>query len=110
LEEEGAIQILFAIDGAREPILAAVGELQLDVTTARLRDEYGVETDLDRLPYESAHLVVGAADGGKNVVWPTREVLRAEDRDGRLIALFGSDWVRRYAEEKNPGLAFSPMS
>ena len=102
--------MLFAIDGAREPILAAVGELQLDVTTARLRDEYGVETDLDRLPYESALLVVGADDGGKNVVWPTREVLRAEDRDGRLIALFGSDWVRRYAEEKNPGLAFSPMS
>ncbi len=108
LEEEGAIQVLFAIDGAREPILAAVGELQLDVTAARLRDEYGVETDLDRLPYESALWVEGA-DDVRSIVWPTRDVLRAEDRDGRLVALFASDWVRRYAEEKNPGISFRPM-
>ncbi len=109
LEEEGAIQVLFAIDGAREPILAAVGELQLDVTAARLRSEYGVETDVHRLPYETALWVEGAGEGGKGLVWPTREALRAEDREGRLVALFGSDWVRRYAEEKNPGVVFRAM-
>jgi peptide chain release factor 3 len=108
LEEEGAIQILFAIDGAREPILAAVGELQLDVTTARLRSEYGVDAIVDRLPYESALWVEGVQDR-RNLVWPTRDVLRAEDRDGRLVALFASDWVRRYAEEKNPGVVFRPL-
>jgi hypothetical protein len=37
------------------------------------------------------------------------DVLRTEDREGRLVALFGSDWVRRYAEEKNPGVAFRAM-
>ena len=112
LEEEGAIQVLFAIDGAREPILAAVGDLQLDVTAARLRSEYGVETDVHRLPYETALWVEGAAEGGKGLIWPTREALRAEDREGRLVALFGSDWVRRYAEEKNPGVVFrdSPVT
>lgn len=109
LEEEGAIQVLFAIDGAREPILAAVGELQLDVTAARLRGEYGVETVIDRLPYESALWVEGASEGGKELIWPTRDTLRAEDREGRLVALFASDWVRRYAEEKNPGVAFRPL-
>jgi hypothetical protein len=36
-------------------------------------------------------------------------VLRTEDREGRLIALFASDWVRRFAEEKNPGVVFQPM-
>jgi hypothetical protein len=25
------------------------------------------------------------------------------------VALFASDWVRRYAEEKNPGVAFRAM-
>ena len=25
------------------------------------------------------------------------------------MALFGSDWVRRYAEEKNPGVVFRAM-
>ncbi|MGH2617425.1 MAG: EF-Tu/IF-2/RF-3 family GTPase [Thermomicrobiales bacterium] len=109
LEEEGAIQVLYAIDGAREPILAAVGDLQLDVTAARLRSEYGVETDVQRLPYEMALWVEGAAEGGKGLTWPTRDALRTEDREGRLVALFGSDWVRRYAEEKNPGVVFRAM-
>jgi peptide chain release factor 3 len=40
LEEEGAIQILHAErTQRREPILAAVGELQFDVVVARLREE-----------------------------------------------------------------------
>jgi peptide chain release factor 3 len=109
LEEEGAIQVLFSIDGAREPILAAVGDLQLDVTAARLRGEYGVEADVNRLPYETALWVDGAGDGGKGLNWPTRDALRTEDRDGRLVALFASDWVRRYTEEKNPGVVFRAM-
>ncbi len=109
LEEEGAIQVLHAIDGAREPILAAVGELQLDVTLARLRDEYGVDAVIERLGYESAFLVEGASDGGKRLSWPTRDAMRTEDRDGRLIALFGSDWVRRYAAEQNSGVVFRPL-
>jgi peptide chain release factor 3 len=109
LEEEGAIQVLYAVDGARQPILAAVGELQLDVTAARLRDEYGVDAAVQRLSYESAWWVDGVSDGGKGVTWPTREVLRTEDRNGRLIALFGSDWVRRYAQEQNPGVIFRAL-
>ncbi|MCC2626511.1 MAG: hypothetical protein K0S14_161, partial [Thermomicrobiales bacterium] len=28
---------------------------------------------------------------------------------GRLVALFASDWVRRYAEEKNPEVVFRAM-
>ena len=83
LEEEGAIQVLYAVDGARQPILAAVGELQLDVTAARLRDEYGVDAAVERLGYESACWVDGVSDGGKSITWPTREVLRTEDREGR---------------------------
>jgi peptide chain release factor 3 len=109
LEEEGAVQVLYAIDGAREPILAAVGDLQLDVTAARLKTEYGVDTDVQRLSYEMARWVDGAPDGGKGLTWPTRDALRTEDREGRLVALFGSDWVRRYAEEKNPGVTFRAM-
>ena len=109
LKRKERIQVLYSIDGAREPILAAVGELQLDVTAARLRGEYGVEADVNRLPYETALWVEGAGDGGKGLNWPTRDALRTEDRDGRLVALFASDWVRRYTEEKNPGVVFRAM-
>ena len=62
-----------------------------------------------RLSYETARWVDGAPDGGKGLTWPTRDALRTEDREGRLVALFGSDWVRRYAEEKNPGVMFRAM-
>jgi peptide chain release factor 3 len=51
LEEEGVVQVLHAADQMRrEPILAAVGELQFDVAEARLRGEYGVEITIERLP------------------------------------------------------------
>ena len=50
-----------------------------------------------------------AGDGGKGLNWPTRDAVRTEDRDGRLVALFASDWVRRYTEEKNPGVVFRAM-
>ncbi len=108
LEEEGAIQILFSLDGAREPILAAVGELQLDVVSARLRSEYGVEPVVSGLPYDHARLVE-RADQGPPLVWPTRDALRTEDRAGRVVGLFASDWARRYAEEMNPEAEFRSL-
>lgn len=52
--------MLYAIDGAREPILAAVGDLQLDVTATRLKTEYGGDADVQRLSYEMARCVNGA--------------------------------------------------
>ena len=109
LEEEGAIQVLFSLDGAREPILAAVGELQLDVVVARLRSEYGVDATVTPLSFVSALAVEGVPERGGEMTWPTRDALRAEDRNGQLVALFGSDWARRYAEELNPGVSFQPL-
>ncbi len=66
LEEEGVIQVLHAADQMRrEPILAAVGELQLDVVQARLQGEYGVETTIERLPYSCARWVGGPAPASR---------------------------------------------
>ena len=76
LEEEGAIQVLFSIDGAREPILAAVGDLQLDVTAARLRGEYGVEADVQPAPLRNRAL------GGRR----RRRRQRAQLADARRAA------------------------
>ena len=43
----------------REPILAAVGQLQFEVVQFRLRNEYNVETSLEALPYSVARWVGG---------------------------------------------------
>jgi peptide chain release factor 3 len=103
LEEEGAIQVFLEADAARrEPILAAVGELQFDLVQSRLASEYRVETKLERLPYRSALWVI-ATPGREQLAWPIRGAMAARDRDGRIVALFEGAWVEELFREKNPG-------
>ncbi|GAB4226594.1 MAG: peptide chain release factor 3 [Stanieria sp.] len=60
LQEEGAVQILYSTDESkREPILAAVGQLQFEVVQYRLQQEYGVNTCLELLPFKIARWVEG---------------------------------------------------
>jgi peptide chain release factor 3 len=107
LEEEGAIQVLFASDSPRrEPILAAVGELQFDVVVARLREEYGVTTRVERLPFVHARWIAAEAEAIEDMIWPTQGVLRCRDRAEQVVALFASPWVLSYCQEKNPAIRF----
>jgi len=109
LEEEGAIQVLFFSDNLRrEPILAAVGQLQFDVVVARLRAEYGVETSVDTLPLTCARWVEWDPKWQKEIVWPTASRL-AYDRDGRRVAMFSSEWELKYCMENNPGVIFREL-
>ena len=110
LEEEGAIQVLFADDAARrDPILAAVGELQFDLVQARLSAEYGVATRIERLPFRSA-LVVESAKGGPTPNWDVLGVLHARDRKGGEFALLEGEWAERHFRERNPEVRVSRMA
>ncbi|HVR30962.1 MAG TPA: peptide chain release factor 3 [Thermoanaerobaculia bacterium] len=107
LEEEGAIQLLYEISAARrEPILAAVGELQFDLVQSRLEREYRTPTTIERLSYRSA-VWVQAPDPQAAIDWPMSGVLRARDREHRLVALCESRWVEERLAEKNPGLVLA---
>lgn len=113
LEEEGAIQV-FRDPMQRDPILAAVGELQFDLIRSRLASEYGVDTDLDRLQFKSAYWISGK-DGEtdldeKKIHWPTYGVSRVRDTDDRLVALIDGSWAEETLREKNPELVFSRSS
>jgi len=106
LREEGAIQVFFTADRSRtEPILAAVGELQFEVTKYRLEAEYGVRTDWSRLPFTFARRVSGTRDAIAAAQMPSAARI-AEDATGAPVALFESDWSVRLAEEWNPSLRF----
>lgn len=107
LEEEGAVQVLHAEDAhRREPILAAVGELQFDVVLSRLQDEYGVKVRVDRLPYTCARWVKGEPEVIKQMTLSRRSNRRCRDRQGRPVILFSAIWDLEHCQKENPDVEF----
>jgi len=104
LREEGAIQIMYSSDEfKREPILAAVGQLQFEVVQFRLRNEYGVETTLEPLSYSLARWVGGG--------WPALEkagkifnTMTVKDNWGRPVLLIRNEWNLGQIMGDNPDL------
>lgn len=106
LESEGAVQVLYNLNAfKREPILAVVGQLQFDVVQARLKAEYNVPTDLEKLPHILMRWIKGSdADIEK---LPNRgEAIIARDSRDHWVALFSSTFFLKHYSEKNPGLQF----
>lgn len=53
LQEEGAIHVFRDLNiGVEAPIVGVVGQLQFEVLDYRLRNEYGVDIQINHLPYE----------------------------------------------------------
>ncbi|MBV8425580.1 MAG: hypothetical protein JO349_10315, partial [Candidatus Eremiobacteraeota bacterium] len=90
------------------PILAAVGELQFEVTKYRLEAEYGVRTEWSRLPFTFARRIAGSQEAVAQAQMPSAARI-AEDAHGAPVALFESDWSLRLAQEWNPSLHFIPF-
>jgi peptide chain release factor 3 len=110
LREEGAIQVFYAFGSPRtEPILAAVGALQLEVVKYRLESEYNVKTHITLLPFGIARRVSGVAERIATAQWPSNAKL-VEDWGGRPVALFESEWSVNLAREWNPQLQFSEFT
>nr|WP_309690492.1 peptide chain release factor 3 [Armatimonas sp.] len=106
LSEEGVVQLFHEINAGRtEPILGVVGQLQFEVIQFRLLSEYGVDTGLDRLPYNHARWIQGPEEALKEVYWGmgTR---RVEDSFGNFVCLFESPWGMNHIIENNPKLRF----
>ena len=106
LESEGAVQVLFNINAfKREPILAVVGQLQFDVVQARLKSEYNVATEIERLPHTIMRWIKGTDEAIENM--PNRsEVIVARDLHDAWAALFNSPFILKYCTDKYPELSF----
>jgi peptide chain release factor 3 len=98
LIEEGAIQLLRASDNENDLIFAAVGQLQFEVMQYRLKDEYGAETTLEKLPFDCSAWI----EGDLKTFSKTTQSLLVRDRLGRPMALFPSIWDKQYAIRQNP--------
>ena len=110
LREEGAVQILYDTDESkRDPILAAVGQLQLEVVQHRLENEYGVPTLLEPMGFQVARWVQGG--------WPELEKLGrlfnckvVQDCWYRPVLLFKNDWNLNQLKEDHPDLEVSSVA
>ena len=110
LREEGAVQILYDTDlSKRDPILAAVGQLQLEVVQYRLEHEYGVPTRLEPLGFCVARWVSGG--------WPALEKLgrifnckTVRDAWDRPVLLFKNDWNLNQLREDHPELELAAVA
>ena len=95
LAEEGVVQTFRPVDGSW-PILGAVGALQLDVLTSRLKAEYGVSIRLESAPYETARWIAGQ----HSVLQRFRDANRssiAEDRNSNPVYLARNAWALKRA-------------
>ena len=103
--EEGATQ-LFRPLLSNDLILGAIGPLQFDVASFRLRDEYGVECQFEGVGVVTARWV--DADDAKRLA-DFKNKLKAnlaEDHSGQLVYLAPSMVSLRLTEERWPGLRF----
>ncbi|WP_088241058.1 peptide chain release factor 3 [Calothrix rhizosoleniae] len=110
LREEGAVQIMYSVDEAkRDPILAAVGQLQLEVVQFRLQNEYGIETILDVLPYSVARWVDGGWEALEKVgrIFNTTTV---KDSMERPVLLFRNEWNCQQLQADHPDLKLSAIA
>ncbi len=110
LREEGAVQILYDTDQSkRDPILAAVGQLQLEVVQHRLENEYGVTTRLEPMGFQVARWV----DGGWSKLEDIGRIFNCktvEDAWHRPVLLFKNDWNLNQLIEDHPNLGLSSVA
>jgi peptide chain release factor 3 len=106
LAEEGAVQLFQRRDsGPIDPIVATVGQLQLDVLKHRLESEYGTLVRVDPLGVAHARWVLGADDEIRRVGG-----MHVEDLDGRPVVLLQDDWALGWAQRQHPSIQFLATS
>jgi peptide chain release factor 3 len=99
LTAEGAVQRLWPEErAATDPLVAAVGRLQFDVLQYRLRDEYGVETILQPLPFSCSAWL----DGDRATFMEPTTAMLTRDARGRTVVLFVTEWDKFAAARNNP--------
>jgi peptide chain release factor 3 len=110
LREEGAVQVMYSTDEfKRDPILAAVGQLQIEVVQFRMQNEYNVETTTEPLAYSVARWV----HGGWEALSKAGRIFNAiavKDNWGRPVLLFKNEWNLRQIEQDSPELELKSIA
>ncbi|MBW3612581.1 MAG: GTP-binding protein, partial [Chloroflexi bacterium] len=101
LEEEGVIRVLRRADGAGDPIIGVVGELQLEVAQERLTTEFGCRVERSEVAYEACR-AIDPEDATRVPAWRNLQVV--EDGNGRRLVLATSSFVFERLDREVPNL------
>ncbi len=104
LGEEGVVQILRDPKGAAHaPVLAAVGQLQLEVFRDRMKNEYRSECKIERLEYTASRWLDAEIDHPGRFSFAVMH-----DQEGFPVALFRNEWHMNQVLAEEKDLTFLP--
>ena len=107
LDSEGVVQVLRNdLRGDASPVLAAVGPMQFEVVTARLKAEFNVDTSVEFLGFSLARRT---DDDSADELNRQRGVEVFTRSDGALLALVSDKWRLQYIEKEHPDLTLEPL-
>ena len=109
ISQEGAIQVFKELFiGMEEIIVGVVGVLQFEVLEYRLKNEYGVDIKMDRLPFKYVRWIENKEIDmdSINITSDTKKVTDLKDRN---LLIFQSDWGISWALEHNKELILSDI-
>ncbi len=90
--------------GMEEIIVGVVGELQFEVLTYRLENEYNVEVKLEKLPYEYIRWIGNRDEIDVEKIQGTSDMKRIKDLKDNPLLLFVNSWSVGMVLDRNPGL------
>ena len=83
-----------------------VGELQLDVLSTRVEQEYGVKLGFEESPWEIARWLRSDDPARLKRIIESNRPKMAEDQDGAPVLLIRNDWEFGRFVEEWPGIDF----
>jgi len=110
LAEEGSIQVYKRPHiGIEELIVGVVGALQLEVLEYRLKNEYGVELLIERLPYRYIRWI-HMDDFHSSKISLTMDTMLVENDKQQPVLLFQNEWSIRTIQERMKNATLSEVS
>lgn len=104
LAQEGAVQIFEPVNSLDSYVVGAVGLLQFEVLTYRLKNEYGVDLEQNMLPYGVARWIDG--DVNISTLKGLDNAMVVRDNRDRHVILISNEWQMGWVVERNPDVTF----
>ena len=109
LTEEGVAQLFIQQPGNRK-IVGTVGELQFEVLSYRLENEYGAKVRFKPLNFHKATWVTANDKKMVDKFTKYRPQYIAKDKDKNVVFLAENEWNLKIAREDNPDITFHETS